>query len=493
MTETQLNIKKNIFQIITAVFNPGFSSTNWMKYDMLDFFFEPRSVAILGASSDEKKYGRLIFNHFVVPFYDRIYPINPKASEIMGIKCYPSVYDLPEVPDLAVVVLPTKLAIKAIAEASKRGIPAIVCITAGFSEVGRDDLQKDLVNALGDSRLIGPNCLGIVDTHTHVNTLFPNFELPEKGNVSLISQSGSLAIDLLLALQQNKIGLKRFVSYGNGADLNETDFIQYFGQDPDTKVIGAYIEGVKAGRNFIKVSKAVARKKAIVALKLPTSPYVSMAAKGHTGAVASTMGVYKEILRQAGIIQCDSTSQFINSIKALYNQPPAYGNCVALVTNTGGPAAMALYRMNRYNLELANLPKSTAEETEKIITKHHVQTSISRDKDGKPLAFVDLTGSATTAVITEISRIFLKEKSVSGIIVVPRSDAPVVSKDAPARIALLRREFPEKPILVYNLPDPTVNAEFEGYGIPVFNTAEDAVDGMNALVERGRVLQKYLS
>ena len=461
---------------------------------MLDFFFEPRSVAILGASSDEKKYGRLIFNHFVVPFYNRIYPINPKASEIMGIKCYPSVFDLPEVPDLAVIVLPTKLAIRAIADASKRGIPAIVCITAGFSEVGRHDLQEQLVQALGDSRLIGPNCLGIVDTHSQVNTLFPNFELPEKGQVSLISQSGSLAIDLLLALQQNKIGLKRFVSYGNGADLNETDFIQYFGQDPDTRVIGAYIESVKAGRDFIRVSKTIARKKAIVVLKLPMTENVTMAAKGHTGAVASAMGIYKEILRQAGIIQCDSTSQFINSIKALYSQPPAFGDGrIALVTNTGGPAALMLYRMYRYKLELAELPHKVVEETEMVIKEHAVQTSISRDKDNTPLAFVDLTGSATTEVITQISKIFLREKSVSGIIIVPRSDAPVVSKDAPARIALLKQEFPQKPILVYNLPDPTVNTEFEGYGIPVFKTAEDAVDGMHALVERGRILKKYLS
>lgn len=463
-----------------------------MKFTMLDFFFEPRSVAILGASSDEKKYGRLIFNHFVVPYFKRVFPINPRVSEIMGIKCYKSVFDLPEVPDLAVVVLPTKLAIQAIADASKRGIPAIVCITAGFSEVGRDDLQEELVKALGDSRLIGPNCLGIVDTHSQVNTLFPNFELPEKGNVSLISQSGSLAIDLLLALQQNKIGLKRFVSYGNAADLNETDFIEYFGQDPDTKVIGAYIEGVKAGRKFIKVSKSIARKKPIVVLKLPSTENVSMAAKGHTGAVASTMGIYKEILRQSGIIQCDSTSQFINSIKALYTQPPAFGNRIALVTNTGGPAAMALYRMNRYQLELAELPDTVVDETEVVIRKHAVHTSISRDKNNNPLAFMDLTGSATTEVITEISKIFLKEKNVSGIIIVPRSDAPVVSKDAPARIALLKQEFPKKPILVYNLPDPTVNAEFEGYDIPVFRTAEDSVDGMYALVERGRILQKYL-
>jgi acetyltransferase len=459
---------------------------------MLDFFFEPRSVAILGASSDEKKYGRLIFNHFVVPFHGKIYPINPRVQSIMGIKCYPSVFDLPEVPDLAVVVLPAKLAIKAVAESSKRGIPAIVCITAGFSEIGRDDLQQQLVEALGDSRLIGPNCLGIIDTHTQVNTLFPNFELPERGHVSLISQSGSLAIDLLLALQKNRIGLKRFVSYGNGADLNETDFIQYFGQDPDTKVIGAYLEGVKAGRQFIKVSRTIARKKAIVALKLPMTEEVTMAAKSHTGAVASTMGLYKEILKQSGIIQCDSTSQFINSIKALYKQPPAFGNQIALVTNTGGPAAMALYRMNRYNLELATLNEHATDKAEEVIKKHQVQTSLSRDKGDAPLAFIDLTGSATTEVITEISRIFLQQENVSGIIIVPRSDAPVVSKDAPARVALIKHEFPEKPVLVYNLPDPTVNAEFESYGIPVFNTAEDAVDGLNALVERGSILEQYI-
>jgi acyl-CoA synthetase (NDP forming) len=463
-----------------------------MSLQMLDFFFEPRSVAILGASSDEKKYGRLIFNHFVIPFSGHIYPVNPRVSEIMGIKCYPDVFKLPEVPDLAIVVLPTKTAIKAVADASKRGIPAIVCITAGFSEVGREDLQQELVEALGDSRLIGPNCLGIIDTQSQVNTLFPNFELPKKGHVSLISQSGSLAIDLLLALQQNKIGLKRFVSYGNGADLNETDFIQYFGQDPDTKVIGAYLEGVKAGRKFIKTSQAVARKKAIVALKLPMTDEVTMAARSHTGAVASARGLYKEILKQSGIIQCDSTSQFINSIKALYMQPPALGRYIALVTNTGGPAAMALYRMNRYNFELAPLSEEAASEAEQAIQKHQVQTSLSYDKDKNPLAFVDLTGSATTEIISEISRIFLKEKAVSGIIIVPRSDAPTVSKDAPARVALLKNEFPKKPILVYNLPDPIVNAEFENYGIPVFITAEDAIDGMNALIERGRILKQYL-
>ncbi|MFX0126414.1 MAG: CoA-binding protein, partial [Candidatus Hodarchaeota archaeon] len=348
---------------------------------MLDFFFEPRSVAIIGASSDEKKYGRLIFNHFVIPFHKRIYPVNPNITAIMGIKCYPSVSELPEVPDLAVVVVPARITIQAVKDASKRGVPAIVCITAGFSEVGRISLQNELVEALGDSRLIGPNCLGIIDTYSHVNTLFANFELPHQGDVSLISQSGSLAIDLLLALQQNRIGLRRFVSYGNAADLHETDFIEYFGQDPKTKVIGAYLETIKAGRRFIKVAQAVARKKPIVALKLPMTEEVTMAARSHTGAVASTMGIYKEILRQSGIIQCDSTSQFINSIKALYKQPPAYGKNIALVTNTGGPAAMALYRMNRYNMELASLSSDAEAKTENTIDKHGVLSSLSRRKD----------------------------------------------------------------------------------------------------------------
>jgi len=220
--------------------------------------------------------------------------------------------------------------------------------------------------------------------------------------------------------------------------------------------------------------------------------FVTMAAKSHTGAVASTLGLYKEILRQAGIIQCDSTSQYINSIKALYNQPAAFGNQIAIVGNTGGPLAMALYRMNRYNLELGLLSKETVTEIVEVIQKHGVQTSLLRGKEDLPLAFLDLTGSATSEVIAEVTRVFLSEEAVSGIIVVPRSDAPVVSKDAPARVALIKREFPDKPVLVYNLPDPTVNTEFESYGIPVFNTAEDAVDGLNALVERGSILGQYI-
>jgi acyl-CoA synthetase (NDP forming) len=142
-------------------------------------------------------------------------------------------------------------------------------------------------------------------------------------------------------------------------------------------------------------------------------------------------------------------------------------------------------------LELAVLSDEATNQAEEVIEKRRVQTSLSRNKDESPLAFVDLTGSATTEVITEISQIFLNQDNVSGIIIVPRSDAPVVSKDAPARIALIKKEFPEKPVLVYNLPDPTVNSEFESYGIPVYNTAEDAVDGLNALVERGRILEQF--
>jgi acyl-CoA synthetase (NDP forming) len=142
-------------------------------------------------------------------------------------------------------------------------------------------------------------------------------------------------------------------------------------------------------------------------------------------------------------------------------------------------------------MELASLSSDAEAKTENTINKHGVLTSLSRRKDKKSLAFLDLTGSATTEVISEISRIFLQEPSISGIIIVPRSDAPIVSKDAPARLALLKQEFPNKPILVYNLPDPTINAEIESYGIPVFSTAEDAVDGMNALIERGRFLKQW--
>lgn len=412
----------------------------------------------------------------------------------MGIKCYSNVFELPEVPDLAIIAVPATSAVKAVSDAAQHGIPAIVCITAGFSEVGREDLQQALVEHLGRSRLIGPNCLGLIDTQTNLNTLFANFELPEEGPVSLISQSGSLAIDLLLALQQNKIGLRKFVSYGNAADLNETDFIEYFGQDPGTKIIGAYLEVVKAGRNFIKTSKTVARNKPIVALKLPTTDEITMAARSHTGSVLSSksMGLYKEILRRSGIIQCDSTQQFVNSIRALYKQPPAIGSKIALVTNTGGPGAMALYRMNAYKLELAPLRPETADAAESIIRKHRILTFLSRGSDNRTRAFLDLTGSATTAAITEISRLFLQEPAVCGIIIIPRSDAPVVSHDIPARLALLHKEFSSKPILVYNLPDPIINTKFEKYGIPVFTTAEDAVDGMNALVERGRFLSQWM-
>lgn len=458
---------------------------------MLDNFFDPQSVAIIGASKSEKKLGRLLFNHFVVPFYNKLYPVNPNADEIMGIKCYPSIEILPVIPDLAVVALPTKLAIKATEECSKKGIPAIIVITAGFSEIGREDLQKELFQAKGDSRLIGPNCLGVIDMFSRVNTMFPYFEMPNAGNASIVSQSGSLAIDLLLALHKNEIGLRRFVSYGNGADINETDLVGYFGQDSLTNVIGMYLESIKGGREFIKTCQNVTRKKPIVVLKLPVTKEVEMAAKSHTGSLAGVVGIYREIFRKAGVITCDSTNQFVNSIKALHFQPPAWGKKIALVANTGGPAAMALYRMSRYDLELATLSKETVKKAKETILKSKMQTSLI-ETDGKTFAFCDMTGGATSKAIVDIAEIFLNEEEVSGIIIIPRTDAPVVSKDTPARVALLGKKFPKKPILVYNLPDPIVNPIFENNGIPVFNSAEDAIDGINALVQRGKILKRFL-
>lgn len=224
----------------------------------LDAFFNPRSVAVIGASRNPHKIGHVILRNFVEEFKGEIFPINPNAKEIIGLKCYPSVKAVRRPIDLAVIAVPAPIVPKVLRECVQKRIKAAIIISGGFGEVGRKDLEDEIVRiAKGRMRIIGPNCLGVFDARTMVDTLFlPRYRLqrPRKGNIAFISQSGAVGSAVIDWAASEGFGISKFISYGNAVDVNEIDLLNYLKSDRATKVICMYLESTKNGRELMRLS-----------------------------------------------------------------------------------------------------------------------------------------------------------------------------------------------------------------------------------------------
>jgi len=472
---------------------------------VLERIFDPQSIAIIGASKKETKYGRLILNNMIHRFSmngKHIYPIHLTEKRIMNIDCYSNLRSLPEIPDLAVICLNAETAVQIVKEAGEIGVKGVIIISSGFKEIGNVRLENKINEYRKECRVIGPNCLGIYDAYTGVDTLFPAINRDYKpdmknGNISLISQSGALGVDLMLRFHAMKLYLSKFVSYGNASDLNETDFLEFLGKDSTTKVIGMYLEDIKAGRKFVKVARST--NKPIVVFKIGNitegnsiaESDIALAAASHTGSLAGDARVYKAVFKEAGVIAVNNTHMFIDALKALSFQKPAMRDGgIAIVSNVGGPATLALHHCTQRGLSLAELSEEGESEIELLLKENRIDFLPLRKKESsKAIAYIDLTGSANSEVLTSVCKIMLDQNSVNGLIFFPRTDAPAVSRDTPTRLAMLKRDY-DQPVVLYNLPDPLTNSTFEKYGFPVFNSPENAVDGMVALVSWGRIIRE---
>ncbi|HDO41971.1 MAG TPA: CoA-binding protein, partial [Candidatus Bathyarchaeota archaeon] len=276
----------------------------------LDAFFNPKSIAVIGASREPQKVGHRVFRNLIESgFHGGLYPINPNANKLLGFKCYKSVLDVPDHIDLAVIVVPARIVPSVVEECGLKGVKGIVIISAGFSEVGREGarLEREVIDLCRKygMRMQGPNCLGLISVQSRVNASFaPTMPLP--GNIAFISQSGALGSTILNWAIRNEIGFTKFISLGNEADLNAADFIEALEDDEETKVIGLYMEGVKEGKRFIEVAKKVVRKKPIIAIKAGTTDAGIRAVSSHTGSLAGSDTAFSAAFRKAGIIRANT-------------------------------------------------------------------------------------------------------------------------------------------------------------------------------------------
>ncbi|MEM1550332.1 MAG: CoA-binding protein, partial [Candidatus Bathyarchaeia archaeon] len=340
----------------------------------LNAFFNPKAIAVVGASRDPSKIGHGVLRNLIEgEFSGAIYPINPNADEILGLKCYKSVKDVPGEVDLAVIVVPAKIVPSVLEDCGVKGVKGVVVISAGFGETGREgaQLERELVSICRKygMRMQGPNCLGIISVQSCMNASFAP-ATPPPGNIAFVSQSGGVGIAVLNWAIKNEIGLTKFISLGNEADLNAADFIEALGEDEYTKVIGLYIEGVKEGERFIEVARRVSRKKPIVAIKAGTTSAGMRAVSSHTGSLAGSDIAFSAAFKKAGIIRVNTLEELLTFILAFGSQPLPRGRRVLIVTNGGGPAILATDICEKVGLDLPPLEHNIIEELHKSIPPH---------------------------------------------------------------------------------------------------------------------------
>lgn len=335
---------------------------------MLDKLLAPNSIAIIGAAREEGKVGHEIFDNVINSGYlGNCYPINPKADEIHGHKCYPSVRALPEVPDLAVIIIPAKAVKSAFIECGETGVKAAIVISAGFKESGTEGakLEKELIDVAAQYgiRFIGPNCLGLMNANKDLNISFAG-DLPKKGNISFLSQSGALLTSILDIAKSQNLGFSKIVSLGNKADVSENDLLESWAEDPDTSIVVAYLEGVKDGEVFRKIASKLSHKKPIIALKSGTTDAGARAVSSHTGSLAGSQSAFVAAFKQSGVIQADSIQEMID-FAHLFSAINKGGDKVAIITNAGGPGILAADACEKKGLSLAALDINTVDELKK--------------------------------------------------------------------------------------------------------------------------------
>jgi len=443
-------------------------------------FFEPRGVAIIGASSspDKLSYG-ILKNMTLYGFAGKIYPVNPKADEILGLKSYPDITQVPDPIDLAVVILPAPLIPDVLKACGERGVQVVTIISGGFKEVGQEgkELEEKIKGIAKEYnlRMIGPNCVGTMNLLTGLNTTFIK-GIPAAGGIGFISQSGAVCGGVVDHVVDQGIGFSHFLSLGNEADVDETDMIEYMGSDPDTRVIAAYIEGIQDGQKFLNVTRRVTREKPVVVLKAGRSDEGAKAVSSHTGSLAGSHAAYQAAFKQSGAIEVFSTTDLLNVSMALDWLKPSLGRRVAIVTNSGGPAALASDSLSANGLSLASISPDIQEKLKEKLNPA-AQTA-------NP---VDMLGGATEDDYAHALDLVLKDEGVDMAlaILVPQA---LVNPTRVAEAIVQTAKSTAKPVMACLMGDVSIREAHKvlhDHQVPMVDYPELIGVMLGALVQRG--------
>ncbi|MEA2015647.1 MAG: acetate--CoA ligase family protein [Actinomycetota bacterium] len=443
-------------------------------------FFCPQSLALIGASREKGKVGHVILENLIKSgFKGKLFPVNPKADKICDIKCYSSVLDIPLDFEMAVLAIPAKYVCPVLEDCSKKNVKWSIIISAGFKETGTEGAKREsqLIDIAKKNgiRILGPNCLGVINTACSMNASFSG-GMPPAGDISFLSQSGALGTSILDWAKTNKVGFSKFVSLGNKSDISENDLIGKLGDEEDTRVIIAYLEGVKNGREFIKISSVVSRKKPIIVVKSGNTDAGARAVSSHTGTLAGSASAYESAFKQSGIVRADTIRDFFNYAIAFSYQPLPKGKKVAIITNAGGPGIMATDACERSNIMLANLEKETIEKLKGFLPE-----------EANFYNPVDVLGDALADRYKKTLEVIIKDKNVDAVIVLLTPQAMTQNLETAKAIAEVTESREDKiPVLTSFIGGNEIKraAEFLAEKrIPNFNIPEEAVSTLKVMAD----------
>ena len=457
----------------------------------LSKFFNPQSVAIIGATPKEGKVGRAILENFIAKFKGRIYPVNPNYDEILGLKCYRRIRDIPEPPDLAVIAIPAPSVPEALIELGEKGNRAVVIISGGFRETGTEEgaeLEDGVVKIAREygMRIIGPNCIGIFDNWSGVDTFFTTkMRKPPKGHVAFISQSGAFATALMDWMAYHGIGVSRAISYGNKVDVDDVDLLEFLGDDDKTRVILMYIEGLKPsrGRLFIEVAKKVSMKKPIVVYKAGKTSRGSRAAASHTAALAGDYSVYKAAFKQAGVIEVDSFDEMMDVVRVFLDQPLVRGDRVYIVTDAGGVGVMLTDALTSVGFEVPLTPPDLREKLRSMLPPHCIVDNP-----------IDLTGDTDDERYIRVLEVLSKRSDVDAIVVVALPQVPGIKGVFVDYIAKIKEES-GKPVLALTIGSEysiETSKKLQERGVTVFESPERLARALKALRTYSLYISRHL-
>ncbi len=462
------------------------------RTDSLDIFFNPTSVAVIGASATPGKLGHEILKNFIGSrFSGKVYPINPKWKEILGFRSWKSILEVQEPIELAIIVTPAKVVPKVLEECVTKGVKAAIVISGGFSEIGPEgaELEREMVKIArkGGLRIIGPNCVGVYDPISGIDTIFDppsRLQRPSSGPIAIIAQSAAIGAGILEWADQEGIGVSKFISYGNRCDVDDADLLEYLVEDPLTKVIIIHIEGLRDGRRFLKIAREVSLRKAIVGLKTGRTKAGARAARSHSASMAGTDKVYDAAFKQAGIIRASTCEEALDFAKALAYQPLPRGSRTLIFGNSGGTAVIASDVCEELGIPFANLEKKTIEEIKGIFPKYTIINN--------PM---DLTGDVSSEKLGRALKIAASDRGVDCVVLLIQFQTPLLNEDV---VDIIGEVFMEvgKPFVSGGVGgDYTMRLSKElelKYKIPSYKSPERAVRALWALVRRYQYIRKNL-
>ena len=458
-----------------------------MDKKVLNGLLRPKSVAVIGASNTPGKIGYSVVDNLIKDGYKgKIFPINPSSPEILGIKAYPSVTDVPEAIDAAIMTVPAKMVPAMAEECGKKGIKGLIVITSGFSEAGHKDLEEQLVEAgkKYGMRVLGPNIVGTLSNSDKFNGSFAPC-LPLAGKAALISQSGALLIALDAATYTRKVGFDKLISIGNMSDVDFADLIEWLDEDENTSCISLYIEGFKNGRRFIEVAQKT--KKPIIALKSGVSAHGAAAAASHTGSLAGAAKVYGAAFRQAGVIQATDLNDLFNKTQTFAEQPSMKGDNLLIITNGGGVGVLATDAAERYGIPLKFAPEDVQTE----LKKHMPEFGSAKNP-------VDITGMGGNEWYYDCVKYAYSHKWVDGLVVLYCETAVTNPMEIAQSIkkAVVDAKVKDKPVTVSFVGGERCDAAMAWLvenGIPSFGAPDIAVQVIAGLHDYAKLHAKKAS